>query len=459
MLAFSRARAQTARLFALSRQLLPLMKHHFLGIVLLAGCLGAAPLRAETGVLQTTLFDADPNHLWNRLYAALFLRTDVSQKVFYPDSGDLLFWTEMKHLRTEPSRGAAIRLLDEFVARPVESQPPAPLSRALLQSELWAAYDWAERKDEVLRARLGAAIGRLLLSRKEIDALPDNYAATAATKTFPDLPEAAHPKAPFLPADLLAPGGPWVCLGYDGERPMASQHVDGAEGRSAFLVFLRLPAGRAATLAYLEQILAVERLFLPERDLPKGLEKLEGKLNRPAKLNPDVPQIPPGTMVALVRRMVLIDDEKKLVVSHLTQSVALRVYREIAEDLSLPGARHAQEFHEFMLDRPALLAGRAPSLRTRGADEPAFGFGPQLAHYGIDPFDEPERIRPFIKGTQGCVMCHRLPGVFSVNSIANLVGLRSKPSRTLRETTVESEQEKARRIKLNFAPSELYQAR
>ena len=221
---------------------------------------------------QATLYDPDPQHLWNRLYAAIFLRVDAAGNRFGPDDLDLLLWTETSHLLTEPSYGRAIHVLDEFLDSHGEKLVPDPAKRGVLQRDLWAASDWTIRmgnlgagagKDAAmnervrrLQSRLAAVCKRLALSREQIAALPDNYAATVAARKFAPAFDPANPDTPFLPPDIFDQDGPWVCLGNANERPLASQHVDGSDGRSAFFAFLRLPGGRAATVAYLDKIKA-----------------------------------------------------------------------------------------------------------------------------------------------------------------------------------------------------------
>ena len=60
-------------------------------------------------------------------------------------------------------------------------------------------------------------------------------------------------KCLFLPADLFQPNGSWVLVSAQGGDPAAPAHVAAFFGRSTFLIFMRLPAGREATLAYLKQ--------------------------------------------------------------------------------------------------------------------------------------------------------------------------------------------------------------
>src|SRR5262249_4827717 len=136
----------------------------------------------------------------------------------------------------------------------------------------------AQRRD--IQRRLVQVMRRVALKPEEVGALPDNLARTVNAGAFPKAYDPGHPERPFLPADLLAPKGPWVPVRNtthpDGLG--APEHVRFTNGRSLFLVLLRLPQGRAATEAYLKTL--------------RG-----GKL----------PQFPPDTQVALVRRMILID--------------------------------------------------------------------------------------------------------------------------------------------------------
>jgi hypothetical protein len=129
---------------------------------------------------------------------------------------------------------------------------------------------------------------------------------------------------------------------------------------SAFLVFLRLPAGRSGATEYLKQL----------------------------------PPFPKGTEVALVRRALLIDTSHRVVASPLTESVQIRVGEAPAE---------------FRLSRAQLFAGRAGGLRPLGHDERDFktGFG---AHRW-DEFEYRQEGRSFPAAamqsvTQLCSACH-----------------------------------------------------
>jgi hypothetical protein len=131
-----------------------------------------------------------------------------------------------------------------------------------LQHDLWAVFDWLVKRENnsgdkpqkeisELEARLATAIHQVALTREQIAALPDNYAAAVAAKTFPSQFEAGQ--GSYLPKDLFAPDGPWICLERNGDLS-APVHTRSFGGRSAFMIFLRLPDGRKATLDYMERL-------------------------------------------------------------------------------------------------------------------------------------------------------------------------------------------------------------
>jgi hypothetical protein len=135
-------------------------------------------------------YDPDPQHLWNRLYDALFVRTEPGDGERYGSAElDILFWDSTKHLLTSPSREKAIQVLDEFIRSHGERLIRDPMKRALLQRDLWALFDWsaahlarressasASQPEAELQRRLVAVISRLALSAGDIGRLPDNFA-------------------------------------------------------------------------------------------------------------------------------------------------------------------------------------------------------------------------------------------------------------------------------------------
>jgi hypothetical protein len=105
--------------------------------------------------------------------------------------------------------------------------------------------------------------------------------------------------------------------------PVAMTHTEVFPffGRSTFLVYVRSPTGRERTLDFIESLSAQT-----------------------------APITATGSDVALVRRMLLIDDRGELVLSPLVETIQIRHF-------SL-----GQSFHEFGLDRAALFDGRGGDL-------------------------------------------------------------------------------------------------
>jgi hypothetical protein len=368
---------------------------------------GPPPGRTDKPV-QVAVYDPDPGHLWNRLHAALLVRlmserggeevpVEPGNEASHADELDPLLWPRGRYLLDGPGHDPAVAVLDEFLATDGDKLVRDPLKRALLQRDLWALFDrladpgWpldpeAERQAAARRAlagRLARAIRRLALTADEIRALPDNYAAAAASVMLPAEFDRAAPEKPFLPPELWQPRGPWVLLGDREGEPLAPAHLKFLGGRSVFSVFLRLPGGRDATCEYLGELRGA-----------RGRDRRE-----------DVPQLPEGTQVALARRMVLIDDRGALTPTHLTETVQLRVFRNPLAPLA--SDRHAQQFFEVKLHRRDLLAGKAGGLRGLGPNEGERDFLLFLGH------NAREGSSPVLGS---CRSCHNDSGIHSVLS-------------------------------------------
>src|SRR5262249_40313140 len=142
-----------------------------------------APAAAEPEGRQVKIYADDPEHLWNRLHVALFVRTTAQGKSYGHDEGDPLLWPESTFLLTGEHHKHVLALLDEFLARDGDRLVKDPLRRAVFQHDLWAIFDWlADRGDRhgrfsserrALYVRLAKVIRRLALSKEEIDKLPD----------------------------------------------------------------------------------------------------------------------------------------------------------------------------------------------------------------------------------------------------------------------------------------------
>jgi hypothetical protein len=277
---------------------------------------------AQSHEFVWSVYDADPDHPWNRVFRQLYRRTISDGEEYGADELDPLLWFDTTHLLNGESHQQAIRVLDEFVAINAENLIDEPLKRAMFQRDLWAVFDWlasqaephpAER--EALKASLADIMKRVALPAQEIQSLPDNYTLVVDSGVHPTGFQADHPEQAFLPSDLFQPDSAWVPMGREG-GPVAMTHTEAFPffGRSVFLVFVRSSDGRGTTLNFIESL--------------------------STEANP-VTAI--GSDAALVRRMLLIDNQGELVLSPLVETIQIRHFSP------------AQSFYEFELDRARLF--------------------------------------------------------------------------------------------------------
>ena len=397
--------------------------------------------------VSIAVYDENPSHIWNRLYAALRVREDSQGNKYGEDSLDPMLWRETEHLLSQPSAGLALRTMNEFLRIRAETLIQSPLKRAMLQHDLWAVFDWSvqqsswrggggsryDTEKRALQTRLAEVLRRLALTKEQIKSLPDNYAQAVASGAFSAKYDPAHPEQPFLPQDLFDPRGPWVCITPSpesiGTGGVAKLHVLNLSGRSIFLVFVRLPGGRQVTFDYFQTLWNFSLPWVA------GPQPVASDQSLP---NPDLPSFPAGTQVALVRQMMLFDKQGNLVLSPITESVQIRVYREITaagkHDLSAGrdgmDRNSGQDFFEIRISRPLLFSGKQGGLRATGRDESEF---PTFQTMGNDPIDSVsgrvERINSQPPVMQRCHDCHFGGGITSFNSLDSLL----KPARRQQE--------------------------
>lgn len=353
---------------------------------------------------EVTLFDASPAHPWNRLYAALFSEASATLQ----EARTQAQWDAPDERLTSRQFTELLTELDGFLSKHAETLSSSPPRRALLQSALWATFDQVSDPRGVERAprieiarRCAEIIRRLALGDAQIAALPDNYAATAKSGIFPADFDAARPTRVFLPPDLLGPDSPWVMLlwSFDGP-PAAIRHLEAVQGRSVFYVFIKLPAGREATLKYLRTLAGYPQPYQWNEkyaDYPYA--------RSPVQTSPTLPQFPKGTEVALMRRLILPNARGDLVVTPVTQSLQVRVYVKDPRE-SKVGDPDNQSFLEFRLPPTALIAGHGELVvADRRQPDP------------LMKFEEPSMFRP-----GGCNDCHAQAGIYSVNTYTRQFG-------------------------------------
>ena len=388
---------------------------------------------------QGTLFHSDPQHPWNRLHRLLYSRTTQNGRFYYEESLEPLFLPGSKFLTEGLSFQQAITLLDEFLKERADERINDPLKRAIMQRDLRAVFsttvsdarqvirvdqerglisvtdgiedpgdDTLSEKQRgrrrELQKRLVTVMRRIALRPDEVNALPDNLTQAVNSGAFPRTFDPRVPTQAFLPTDLLAEHGSWVAVSNltraNEELLAAPEHVRFTKGRSIFTVFLRLPEGRPATEAFL-------------RKMQDG----------------NVPQFPEGTQTALLRRMLLIDNSGTIREAPLTESLQIRVYRDL--DSGIP--------YEYTLRRSDLFAGRRGGVHAVGADETSY-FDFQTR--GKDVFEMP-RLPDGEAIMQTCGRCHSRVdgrgGIHTVNTIYARVDTKQRSTGLVATTLKQQE--------------------
>ena len=356
--------------------------------------------------IALTIFDSDPAHIWNRTYGCLFVHQNDGSKDYVKDTLDPLLWPATRYLLIGESHRRALACLDEFLNTHAERTVQDPLKRVILQHDLWAVFDWVAAGDDLpqqrreLEDRLAETRRRLALTSEQAEGLPDSYYIAVAARQFAQAYDPNKSEQPFLPPDLFRTNGPWVCLSAHLDESTAIVHFS---GRSRFLVFMRLPGGREATLTYIEKLRS------------SGQPPLIGS---GPYLNLALPQFPVGTEVALVRQLILVNNLGEIVPTRITESVQLRVYHAITPGtyymnyINGPSS-HDQDFFEFRMSRPELFAHRGGGLVAIAPSQAEFA---TFATHGVDPFELRNAVDRQTVILQRCRACHSDSGIHSVQS-------------------------------------------
>ena len=134
--------------------------------------------------VSIAVYDENPSHIWNRLYAALRVREDPQGNKYGEDSLDPMLWRETEHLLSQPSAGLALRTMNEFLRIRAETLIESPLKHAILQHDLWAVFDWSvqqyswrgrpryDNEKRELQTRLVEVLRRLALTRNRSNPCP-----------------------------------------------------------------------------------------------------------------------------------------------------------------------------------------------------------------------------------------------------------------------------------------------
>ena len=209
-------------------------------------------------------------------------------------------------------------------------------------------------------------------------------------------------------------------IGKRASERVAPSHVASFSGRSTFQIFIRCPGGRKATLAYLQTLNLYRTPWaLEPAEIATDTSTQESVRWDPVRVNKDTPQFPAGTVVALVRQMVAIDEKLEPVLTPITQAVQLRVYRTVGgpqpvDWLAAFAAR--QSVHDFVMRRRDLISGQAGGLHAMTSDEREY----RITHDSRGgPVDMQYLVGPVVLST--CARCHSGEGIFSVNTYTGML--------------------------------------
>jgi hypothetical protein len=289
------------------------------------------------------IFDADPDHLWNRLFAAATIRSSrlpsteggaPEPRIEGGDRIDFFGWGGTTYW-DEPANLAQFgELLDRFLEEKGEARSSDPLKRVLFQHDLWTLFDFlivrhiGRRGDPDIRqlrfalcGKLARAIKALALPAGTLGGLPDNYTLAVQSGRFPATHE-FDPKRDYLPPRILSDAAEWQEFDFyqarrseDVERRYVFLHMRAFQGRSCFRAFCRFPEGRAQFEEYLRKLDAT------------GIDWRASAQHGSITLTPDAPELPAGTEVALLQFLVALDTDLRLVPTPLVESVRLMVFK------------------------------------------------------------------------------------------------------------------------------------
>ena len=361
------------------------------------------------------LYDNNASHLWNRIHEHFHVRVAGDGTAYGFDTVDPLLWRETRYLLSGASHARALGLLEEFLTTGGERLIVDPLRRAVFQHDLWAIFDWASENTTgeidrpartALMQGLARVIRRVALTKAQIEALPDTYAAAVASGAFTDAVGRRH--GPGLPRDLFKTGGPWIEILSIFSQPVVPQHASELS-RSAFIVLWSVPGGSAETVAYLKKLWDFPQPYVVDESFQQARD---GEVR--AKLNPALPAVPDGTRLALVRKMMLIDDTGAIVPSRVVQSIQLRAFLN---------AWPRQTFSELRMSRVNLFAGKTGGLKMLGPEDGDFV---TFSSKGIDVLESRASTGPLLlrSALAGCTNCHHVefePATQTIRSLPQIL--------------------------------------
>lgn len=337
------------------------------------------------------LYDANPEHLWNRLFAAFYIRpSELPSRPEYPldstkldewdrklragklplgpvvrriEGGDvlgLLAWPKTRHYSEPAVFQRTDKLLDEFLATRGERFVSDPLKRAFLQRDLWAVFDHLAGQNiarfgdaDLARRRAAAADCKIepgelqrddtaaiqrreTLCRKLAVVIRRLALPKSAIKALPDNYAAAVGSGQFparhdfdCRSSYLPPG---LLTRPDEwveiDNAAGSQHREKVEGQLAYTSWsIRGRSYYRVFWRFPDGRRAVEDYL---RYLQReGVDWEKSARQGYIRLKRDVRQIPAGAEAAIVEFMVVLDENLMPVPTRVVELAHLSVYKNV----------------------------------------------------------------------------------------------------------------------------------
>jgi hypothetical protein len=380
------------------------------------------------------LYDVDPAHLANRLFAAFFIRESNiptkrgGQPVKRIEGGDVVdfyAWPSSTYWSEPATMNRISALLEECLAEPTRLRPADPLRRAVLLRDLWAPFDFfigrhiardgdqktRQQRDDLCR-KLAGVIRGLTLTAAEIESLPDSYTLAVNSGRFAT-EHNFDPAVDYLPPRMLTDPEEWQEIDFyqspsihdNLSERFLTLHTRAYIGRSYFRIFYRFPGGRKALEAFLPQVEA------------HGVNWKTAAQQGFLALTQDAPQVPVGTEVVLVQFMMTLDDQLRPTPTPVVETVRLRVFANVdgtAEPPTNTGV--GMNVAEYTLKRRLLFASQKQGgLAREPDDQPLY----RVIFMGDNAPDWGE-IGRTLTISQDCRRCHTGGGQIGSQTIFSL---------------------------------------
>lgn len=423
------------------------------------------------------VYDPDPQHLWNRLFAAFYVRqVEVVDRVIVdgeavrglpqtvvlgPDVLDPPLGRHARFLLDDAPFRKCNEILDEFLSSGGAQLVDDPLKRVLLQRDLWAVFDVLQadpkrvnhgmglegglpeptpvhlQHREILSRKLAVIMRAVALSAEEVRRLPDTYQLAVDSRAFRTQPKGNEP-AHYLPADLFDPHGAWQQIVYGEAEGGLFGHTHQTDGRAVFRVFWRLPEP-VGTPAQLQRWLTDRQRSM--QALHASLDQLpvEGPERQRAEAEGVRTQqdLPVGSRFVLLRQLICLDDQFTPVATGIVESVQIRV---VLAPIEPPANDIGQLFESFEMNRSLLLAGQRGGLHpTHPGSDQFYGLS-LLGRLHSDPKGRLLVGRPFPDNCTNCHSGRTLSGestiLATVRTVRSGMEVHSPPSTIQAERTI-----------------------